>query len=165
MPKIAAILLLFFSTLDNYAQMVQSTAYNLMLKTMLSHNVRQIDAESAKKSNALFLDARTKKEFDVSHIKDAVWVGYDDFDLGKVRGLTKNQPIIVYCSIGYRSEKVTERIQSAGFTNVSNLYGGIFEWKNIGEAVYNKKDLPTEKVHAYGKTWGVWLNKGEKVYD
>ena len=51
-----------------------------------------------------------------------------------------------------------------GFTNVFNLVGGIFEWKNQGHAVYSTQNKITEKVHAYNKTWGVWLTKGEKVY-
>jgi len=25
-------------------------------------------------------------------------------------------------------------------------------------------DGPTERVHAYSRTWGLWLRKGKKVY-
>jgi len=58
---------------------------------------------------------------------------------------------------------VSEKLLSAGYQHVSNLYGGIFEWVNQGNPLYNENG-PTSKVHAYSRTWGVWLNKGEKVY-
>ena len=41
----------------------------------------------------------------------------------------------MYCSIGKRSEKVTQKLKKAGYNNVSNLYGGIFEWVNQGNEV------------------------------
>jgi predicted sulfurtransferase len=77
--------------------------------------------------------------------------------------MPKDTPIIVYCSVGYRSEKVAEQIIAAGYTQVSNLYGGIFEWVNEEQPVYDTKGK-TQKVHAYNKVWGVWLRKGKKVY-
>jgi len=39
----------------------------------------------------------------------------------------------------------------AGYTNVSNLYGGIFEWVNQGNNVVDDNNRITPKVHAYGK--------------
>ena len=101
-----------------------------MLKTLLSHKVKEISAKDAKRdSTALFLDAREKKEFTVSHLKHATWVGYDDFDMTRVQTIPKDKKIIVYCSVGFRSEKITEKLVKAGYTNVSNVVGGIFEWK------------------------------------
>jgi 3-mercaptopyruvate sulfurtransferase SseA len=70
----------------------------------------------------------------------------------------------VYCSVGYRSEKVSEQLRQAGYQTVYNLYGGIFEWKNQGHPVVNAEGEPTERVHAYNRSWGVWLKKGDKVY-
>ena len=140
-------------------------AYNLMLKTMLSHDVPEISVKDAvNRYDAIFLDARQKKEFDVSHIKGARYVGYDDFDSTRIKSIRKDRPVIVYCSVGYRSEKITEKLQQEGFTDVHNLYGGIFEWVNEGYTVYDDSGKPTDKVHAYDHTWGVWLKKGEKVY-
>lgn len=71
--------------------------------------------------------------------------------------------VIVYCSVGYRSERIGEKLQDAGFINVQNLYGGIFKWVNEGMPVYNSIG-PTKQVHGYSRSWGVWLQKGEKVY-
>lgn len=156
--------LLLISNLT-FGQYVQSKSYDAMLKTLLTHNVKEIGAKEARKDSlAVFIDTREKREFEVSHIKNARWVGYDDFNMNRLKGIPKNQKIIIYCSVGYRSEKITEKLQKAGYTNVSNLVGGIFEWKNLGYPVVNTSDKETEQVHAYDKVWGIWLNKGEKVY-
>jgi rhodanese-related sulfurtransferase len=148
-----------------FGQFVQSKAYDAMLKTLLAHDVNEIGAKDAKKDSlVVFLDAREKREFEVSHIKNAIWVGYDDFNLIRVKNIPKGQKIIVYCSVGYRSEKIAGKLTKSGFINVSNVVGGIFEWANLGYPLVDSNGKPTEKVHAYDRIWGVWLNKGEKVY-
>lgn len=144
---------------------VESGAYNLMLKTLLSHSVEEISVdEAAKAKDAVFIDSREQEEYKVSHIKDAVWVGYNDFDIKRMEGIPKDKKVIVYCSVGKRSEDITERLQKAGYNDITNMYGGIFEWANSGKPLYNKQGK-TDTVHAYSKTWGIWLNKGEKVYE
>lgn len=159
---LACCLLLF--CLCSFAQ-VKSGAYRLMLKKLLSHSVPEIGIQQAVRDtpHTMFLDAREPKEFAVSHIKGALAVGYDHFDLQMLASIQKTAPIIVYCSVGYRSEKITEQLLTAGFTNVSNLYGGIFEWVNQGFPVVDEQG-PTEKIHAYNHTWGVWLKRGKKVF-
>ncbi len=148
-----------------YSQFVQNKSYSAMLKALLSHNVKEIGVKEARNdSTAVFLDAREKKEYDVSHLKNATWVGYDDFNMNRVKGISKDKKIIVYCAVGYRSEKITEKLTKAGYANVINVVGGIFEWKNLGYPVVDNTGKETEKIHAYSKTWGIWLNSGEKVY-
>ena len=150
----------FFSSFSQ----VGSTAYSIMLKTLLSNSVKQISVEEASNKEFYFLDARAENEYQVSHIRGATWVGYEEFNLEKVSKQNKTDPIVIYCSVGYRSEKIGEKLIEAGFTNVSNLYGGIFEWVNQGNTIVNKKGEKTPNIHAYSKTWGIWLTKGVKVY-
>ncbi len=121
-------------------------------------------ADCAKQSGLVYLDAREPKEFEVSHIPSARFVGYDDFKIDSVRDLPKDAPIVVYCSVGYRSEKIGEELKKAGFTNVSNLYGGIFHWVNTGNPVYSDKGK-TDRVHTYSQRWSKWLERGVKVYE
>ena len=45
------------------------------------------------------------------------------------------------------------------------MYGGIFEWVNEGFPVVNNQEKQTDNVHAYNKSWGIWLKKGVKVYE
>jgi rhodanese-related sulfurtransferase len=118
---------------------IESTSYRVMLSTLLTHDVPEITVAAASQAadKAVFLDAREPAEYDVSHIAGAVPVGYDHFDLSEVKDIPKDQEIIVYCSVGYRSEKVSEQLLAAGYQKVTNLYGGIFEWKNQGHPVVN----------------------------
>lgn len=145
---------------------VNDGSFNTVLNIILKHDVKELTVpEATTRKNAIFLDAREKKEYDVSHIRNGVYVGYDNFDLAAVRNLAKGAEIIVYCSIGKRSEKITQKLNKAGYNNVSNLYGGIFEWLNQGNEVVDVNNKRTTKVHAYGRFWGQWLDKGEKVYN
>lgn len=161
------IVAVFFTIKNVQAQAhVESKSFDIMLSTLLAHNVPEIGiADIPTDSNIIYLDAREKKEFDVSHIKNAVWVGYDDFNIARLDSISKESKIVVYCSVGYRSEKITAQLETNGFKATSNLYGGIFEWVNQGLPVYDNSGNQTEKVHAYSKKWGIWLNKGEKVYE
>ncbi|MEM1324882.1 MAG: rhodanese-like domain-containing protein [Bacteroidota bacterium] len=143
---------------------IEKKTYDKMLQKLLSHTVPEVSVSEAKQlKDAVFLDAREPEEYQVSHIAKAQFVGYDHFDMKTVKGIDKNQKIVVYCSVGYRSEKISEQLLAAGFTDVSNLYGGIFEWKNQDQEVVDAQGK-TEKVHAYDRLWGVWLKEGEKVY-
>lgn len=142
----------------------------------LKRTLRQLNAESVPyvyvnelKSidNFKILDTRKKEEYDVSHLKNAIWVGYKSFEQNLVTKKipNKNTAIIVYCSIGVRSEDIGEKLQKAGYTNVKNLYGGIFEWKNQGNTVYNNNTTETDSVHTFNKHWGKLLKHGIKVYE
>ncbi len=165
MAKYFITFLIIACRLTSIAQTVQDRAYSAKLQSLLSHTVPEISVtEIDTNLDILFVDTREKSEFEVSHIQNATFVGYKKLDLSKLKDTPKNQKIIVYCSVGYRSEKVSEKLIKQGFTDVSNLYGGIFEWKNAGYPVYNSEKKATENVHAYDKNWGQWLRRGKKCY-
>lgn len=117
------------------------------------------------KTEAVVLDARDIKEYETSHIKDALFVGYDEFNIELVLEKIKNkeQNIVVYCSVGIRSEDIAEKLIKAGYTDVYNLYGGIFEWKNNDFHVYNSEGIKTNNIHTFSKEWSRWLKKGIKI--
>ena len=117
------------------------------------------------KRNIKLLDTREASEYSISHIQESIYAGYDDFDLKSIQNhIKKNDTIIVYCSIGVRSERIGKNLKKAGYHTVLNLYGGIFEWVNNGMDVYDHQNKSTEKIHAYDRFWGVYLEKGLKVY-
>lgn len=139
-----------------------------VIRTFNNESIPYIQiSEAIEKDSVFFLDTREIVEYNVSHLKNAVWVGYDEFDPQIVRDSipNTNTPIVVYCSIGIRSEDIGEKLRKLGFTNIQNLYGGIFKWKNMGHPVFDSIGNETEKVHAYNKLWGKLLTKGEKIYD
>lgn len=116
--------------------------------------------------NPIILDTREQKEFDVSHIKNATCVGYDKFNSKKIKEKYKNfnDTIIVYCSVGIRSETIGYKLKKLGYKSVYNLYGGIFGWKNQEEEVVDNSQTPTDNVHAFSKEWSKYLIKGKKIY-
>lgn len=115
----------------------------------------------------LILDTRERNEYEVSHISSAKFVGYDSFssEVVSIEIADHSMPIVVYCSLGIRSEDIGEELKKAGYTNVKNLYGGIFEWKNNDYPVIDSKGNETDEVHAFSRLWSRWLIKGTKVYD
>ena len=114
----------------------------------------------------LILDSREKEEFNVSHIPDAHWVGYDSFSLDKVNQIITETDvkIVVYCSVGVRSEDIGEQLLRNGYTEVKNLYGGIFQWKNNRQIVVDSMGQETQNVHVYSKYWSRLLTHANKVY-
>lgn len=139
-----------------------------LLKKYNDNGVPYITVEelASPKTQAIIFDTREPKEFKVSHLENAVCVGYDNFDIAKVEKLhsNKNKKIVVYCSLGIRSETIGKKLMKAGYTNVYNLYGGIFEWKNKNFIVIDSEEKETNKVHTYNRDWSKWLKKGEKVF-
>ena len=149
-----------------------SFSQKTLSKLLKQHNKESIPYISIKdlqneKEHVILLDSREKKEFKTSHLKNAICVGYDSFNLALIKPKlpSKDLKIVVYCSLGIRSEDVGEKLKKAGYKNVYNLYGGIFEWKNNNLEVLNSQEKPTDSVHTFSKTWSKWLNKGIKVYE
>jgi len=111
--------------------------------------------DSARKPPVL-LDVRERAEFEVSHLRNAQQV--QPSALASAIQLPKDQAIVTYCSVGYRSGGFAERLRQAGYTNVANLEGSIFQWANEGRLVFSGA-TPVKKVHPYGRTWGLLLKK------
>jgi len=143
---------------------MKQKAFYTLINSLIDHSVEEVRTKDVDIGNQIWLDAREKEEYQVSRIGNARFVGYDNFDLSSVEDLDKEAEIIVYCSMGYRSEKVAEKLKEAGFTNVKNLFGGIFDWHNSGRKVLDENGEETNKIHAYSRTWGIWLNDAKKVY-
>lgn len=161
--RILNVLLLLFISKTSWGQ----DKMDRVLKTWNKESIPYIHPEHLSLPDSIvYLDTREKEEFDVSHLKNAVWVGYSNFDEKNVllKIPNKEQAIIVYCSIGVRSENIGEKLKALGYTKIRNLYGGIFAFKNQGGEVFNNENISTDSVHAFSKHWGRLLHKGIKVY-
>ncbi len=142
-----------------------------LLNTYNTRSVPYISVEGLRalqmNGDVVILDSRETSEYAVSTIEGAKCVGFNDFSVEKISAEIpdKEQPIIVYCSLGIRSEEIGEKLQKAGYTNVQNLYGGIFEWKNNGYPTLNSEKKETDSIHTFSKAWSKWLEKGIPVYE
>lgn len=142
--------------------------FDKMLKKYYKYTVPLIQPSLLKEkldqgTKVVLLDTREKGEFETSHIGDARNVGFDNFSLQTIDDIKKDDVVVVYCTIGARSESIGEQLKKNGYTNVYNLYGGIINWVNAGYSI-SKDSTPTEDVHVYSKDWGKWLKKGTAVY-
>ena len=154
--------LFFFSTIIFAQSPIDSLLVKYNKKT-----IPYIQIEEFKKlKSPIIFDTRELKEFNVSHLKNAFCIGYDKFNSKIVKEKYKNfnDTIIVYCSVGIRSETIGNKLKKLGYKNVFNLYGGIFEWKNKDEEVIDNNQIPTEDIHAFSKEWSKYLIKGKKIY-
>ncbi len=156
-------ILFIFSTAIN----AQKTLDQL-LQYYNDESIPYIKAEKLKDSidKVILLDAREQIEYKVSHIKNAIPIGYKFFRIDTIinKNLPKDRTIVVYCSLGIRSEVISKKLKKAGYTSIYNLYGGIFEWKNKDFPVVDTTGVETEKIHVFSKKWEEWLLKGIKIY-
>jgi rhodanese-related sulfurtransferase len=155
---------LFFTTTFCFSQ----NTISKVLEKFNTKTVPYITIEELKSnSEYVLLDARETKEFNVSHIENAINVGFNKYDGKKIAAIVpdKNTTIVVYCSIGVRSEIIGEKLKKLGYKNVLNLYGGIFEWKNKACKTVNSKNIQTDSIHTFNKEWSKYLKKGVKIYE
>jgi rhodanese-related sulfurtransferase len=105
----------------------------------------------AEERPVVLLDARRPDEFAVSHLAGAARIDPDAPDLDALSGVDRAATVVVYCSVGWRSASVARVLADAGFGDVYNLEGGLFDWANAG--------LPFEgeRVHPYDEVWGRFL--------
>ncbi|MBR9921489.1 MAG: rhodanese-like domain-containing protein [Bacteroidetes bacterium] len=138
---------------------LNETSFDEKLGSLLSFSVPLIGVEEVHKAkeNYILLDTREREEFEVSHIPGATFVGYKDFESSSVENLDRDKPVVLYCSVGYRSEKIGEKLRKMGFSKVYNLYGSIFEWVNKGYPIVTPMGVETKKIHTYNKKWSEWM--------
>lgn len=144
-------------------------SFESMLEDLYAYTVPHIHPDSLQadelQDHYVIIDTRAKKEFEVSHIQGAIHIPYRQSPKDFYSHFDTDKPIIVYCSVGYRSELFGERVQKHyPELKVYNLYGGIFNWVNSGLPIYNPNQQQTENIHPYNKSWGKWLTKGTPHY-
>ena len=146
----------------------EQSEFNQLVHSNLNYTVPVISVKHLQNNfnDYLILDAREKEEYAVSHLPGAIHVGYKNPDYTVLKNVASHRAILVYCSIGYRSEKISEVILKRGYKNVYNLYGSIFEWVNQGLDLENSEGQPSKQIHGYNKKWSKWIfnKKIEVVY-
>ena len=94
--------------------------------------VKEMSAEDLKArldrgETPLLIDVRENWEYQIVHLPQAVFIPMNTVP-AKIGELDKRAEIVVYCHHGTRSWNVVAYMRQQGFTNVSNLTGGIDAW-------------------------------------
>ena len=157
--------ILFLSSIQGISQDVLNPTFDDRLEQLLSFTVPVIDVPEANENadDYIFLDARELEEYQISHIPGARYIGYKKFDEDLLEGISHDDKIIVYCSVGYRSEKIGKKLEKLGYTTVYNLYGSIFEWINCDLPLENQQGIATDTIHTYNKKWSKWVDDKEVI--
>jgi molybdopterin/thiamine biosynthesis adenylyltransferase/rhodanese-related sulfurtransferase len=85
---------------------------------------RKLDA----KEDVFVLDVREPHEYQIVNLGAPLIPVGDIERRASELADKKNSEIVVHCKSGARSQKAAVALQKAGFTNVSNLTGGILAW-------------------------------------
>ena len=138
-----------------------------LLKTSLRHKFPKVEWISTseladwlankKRPAPVLLDVRTTDEWNVSHIAGARRVDPNASVERAANGVAKETPIVTYCAVGYRSGEIAERLRAAGFTNVHNLEGSIFQWADEHRPLVRGEERVSQ-VHPYNSFWGRLLS-------
>ena len=99
-------------------------------------STEQLAQQQALGEDLLLLDAREPDEYAVSRLAGAHPVPDAAAALRLLADAKADRRIVVYCSVGYRSAAMARQLTDAGFTNVWNLQGSIFQWANEGRPVF-----------------------------
>jgi len=106
----------------------------------------------------LLLDVREPREYAVSHLPGAIRVSPDATSDQLRDEIDLSRPIVLYCSIGYRSAALAERLTAAGAAQAMNLEGSLFKWANEGRPMLRDGEI-TDRAHPYNKKYGRMLRE------
>lgn len=103
----------------------------LILRMMPTKGVKQLTTTELKSQlnnkNIQFIDVRTPGEYKANHIR-----GFKNIPLqqlaAQTNNLSKDKEVFVICQSGMRSNKASKLLKKAGFTNITNIKGGMSAW-------------------------------------
>jgi len=110
----------------------------------------------------ILLDARTDEEFAVGHLPGAVRARSLDEAIAAIARREAGLPVVVYCSIGYRSGRLAQALRRAGREDFANLEGSLFAWANAGLPVV-RNGRPVRAVHPFDARWGRYLEPSRRA--
>jgi rhodanese-related sulfurtransferase len=92
-------------------------------------DVKQAFARS--KRGAKLVDVRSSGEFKMGHPKGALSIPPGLIKKDQT-GLGRDDDILVICFSGHRSPRQARKLAEMGYTNISNVHGGLHAWKKAG---------------------------------
>jgi len=102
----------------------------------------------------ILIDVRDEAEYAVSHLPGARHL--PTLEAIRQADISPTSTLVLYCSVGYRSARLADKLQAAGYPHVFNLEGSIFEWHNQGRSLVAGQQ-PVDQVHPYNRLWGLLL--------
>ncbi|MEI3604411.1 rhodanese-like domain-containing protein [Pseudogracilibacillus sp. SE30717A] len=106
----------------------------VLIKILPGRGINQITANDLRKQlkdeSIQFIDVRPPAKYDQFHI-----YGFKNIPLREIRKqaktLSKDKQTIVICQTGAKGNEACKRLKRRGFTNLSNVRGGLSTWEPI----------------------------------
>jgi rhodanese-related sulfurtransferase len=100
-----------------------------------AYNIIQTNKDNA---NFHIIDIRTPEEYAAGYLENARLINYNAENFTEeISKLDRNNKYLIYCRSARRSTAAMDVFRSLGFTDVSNMEGGITEWQAQGLPVVN----------------------------
>jgi molybdopterin/thiamine biosynthesis adenylyltransferase/rhodanese-related sulfurtransferase len=88
------------------------------------------------------VDVREQSEWDAGHVARATLIPLSDLPQRAATDLPdRDQPLLVHCAVGGRSARASAWLVQNGYANVANLKGPIGQWKELGGAWEEPRQL------------------------
>jgi rhodanese-related sulfurtransferase len=104
-------------------------------------NITVIDLSTWLKNTTIdkpiLLDVRESNEYEYCHIEGSLHIPMNTIP-NKLLEIHTDSPIVCICHHGVRSMQVAMFLEQSGFTDISNLTGGVDAW-----AIDVDNDMPT----------------------
>jgi molybdopterin/thiamine biosynthesis adenylyltransferase/rhodanese-related sulfurtransferase len=117
--------------------------------------IREISPPEAKArhdAGATLVDVREQVEWDAGHVANALFIPQGELPNRAAAELPdKDAEILLYCRSGARSGRMTAVLQSIGYTNVTNVGGGILQWTADGLPVEAPSTLTPAQQARYSR--------------
>ena len=110
----------------------QATAASAGGVTVVSPDEAAATIEAAP-DDLVILDIRTPEEFAEGHIEGATLIDFYREDFAEqIAALDRDDPYVLYCRSGNRSQQARSLMAELGFTDVADVDGGIVGWEAAG---------------------------------
>ena len=110
---------MFLFRIDRSFEWISFMKFHIFLSLFLLLSASLVAADKA-----IWIDVRTKGEFDQGHIEKALHIAYEVIG-EKISKVTKNKDALikVYCKVGGRAAIAKSTLQRLGYKNVVNAGG------------------------------------------
>lgn len=99
--------------------------------TQLPYVITVQDAYQKYQEDIFILDVREPSEWDEFHIPNTTLIPLGELQ-DRLDEVPQDQPIIVVCRSGNRSQSGRDILFNAGFQSVTSMSGGVTQWSNLG---------------------------------
>ena len=135
-----------YSSAKDPVNMAGYVAENILNGKVKIKHWRHVNAQETL-NGTVYLDVRTKDEFELGSIPGAINIPIDDLR-DNLHLLNKSNTIVAFCAVGLRGYLAARILMQNGFENVFNLNGGYKTWeyavkKQSNEDIY--KNLVVKK--------------------